>query len=240
MQLDSWDDTVSDRVRDWQQRASLSSAQPPEQLSASDADVRELFIRKWRRVKSARFNAAKRLERQDEASTIALAMAGVFGFALPYFVVVFRSSLSQHLVNVLEFSGFTIGGLSLVVGLIEQARNYRKRSAALHRCGLQVNKCLRRLEAQPSMDQHNLEQLIYSYDRALEECEENHNDRDDRKGVTSLRLKAAKTDEERVVLRRELRWLSLCELFEIYRLYLMIWIVPSIVAIVVWVKLSPN
>ena len=103
-------------MRDWQQRASVSGVQLPDQFNTSDAQVRGLFIRKWRRVKSARFNAAKRLERQDEASTIALAMAGVFGFALPYFVVVFRSSLSEHLVNVLEFSGFTIGGLSLVVG----------------------------------------------------------------------------------------------------------------------------
>ncbi|MGI9426585.1 MAG: SLATT domain-containing protein [Hyphomicrobiaceae bacterium] len=232
----NWDEEIASRIKGWQRDSRLPepASAPPTQRVADAA--REKYRRDWRRVKRARFNASKRLERKDEASMMALAMAGMFGFIIPYFVEVFEETISQHLVNVLDFTSFIAGGLSLVVGLIELSKDYKTRAAALHRCGLRVNKCVRALEARPNLEQSGLDKIVSSYELALEECGENHNSVDDKLGVVRDRLKQVASPEERKQAGRALTLLRLRELIDIYCLYLLIWLAPIAIGILVWYR----
>ncbi len=197
-------------------------------------------IRKMRRVKSARFNASKRLEKRHEASITAFAMAGVFGFVLPVFALIFTQSVSEHLKNVLEFTGYVAGALSLVIGLTEQARDYKPRAHALHRCGLRVNSVVRRLEISTFRSDEEMASLINAYDKALEDCPENHNDIDFDLALMRERLAYAEDEAERLKAKREMATLEWRAWFEIYWLYLIVWIAPIITGALVWAFYVPG
>lgn len=182
-----------------------------------------------RRVKSARFNAAQRLTKKEAASIEAMAVSGLFGFVLPYFVVVFSGSISPHLARVLEFTGFVSGSLSLVVGLIEQSRDYRMRAAALHACGLKVNKVLRRLETQEFRSDDEMLPLIEEYEQALAECSENHDDIDVELASARYLARRGKDPETQEENKRKISRLTWKAWFEVYRIYLIIWMLPCVI-----------
>lgn len=129
------------------ERCRISDARPapdwtgqarPRQPVSSLA-LRERYLRDWKLVKRARFNAAKRYERKQSASTIAFALAGIVGFLFPIYALVFREALSVHSENVLDFTAFVMGGLSLMLGLIEQAKDYPAKARRFDHCGRRVN-----------------------------------------------------------------------------------------------------
>lgn len=212
---------------------------PLEAGRAKRSKAHQVQIRKMRRVKSARFNASKRLEKRHEASITAFAMAGVFGFVLPVFALIFAQSVSEHLKNVLEFTGYVAGALSLVIGLTEQARDYKPRALALHRCGLRVNSVVRRLEISTFQSDEEMAGLINAYDKALEDCPENHNDIDFDLALMRERLTYAEDEGERVKAKTEMARLEWRAWFEIYWLYLIVWIVPIITGALVWAFYVP-
>ena len=96
-------------------------------------------------MKRARFNAAKRFEKKQSASTLAFALAGVIGFLLPVYTLLFTYALAIHTKNVLDFTAYVTGALSLMVGLIEQAKDYPARARRFDQCGRRVNALVRRL-----------------------------------------------------------------------------------------------
>lgn len=66
-------------------------------------------------MKAARFNAAKRFEIKHSASTLSFAVAGIVGFLVPVFPLVF-TNVSEHSARVLEFTSFVTGALSITLG----------------------------------------------------------------------------------------------------------------------------
>jgi hypothetical protein len=195
----------------------------------------EEYLRDWKLVKRARFNAAKRLERKHNASTLAFAFAGVIGFLLPFYTLLFTDELTPHTKNVIDFSAYVTGALSLMIGLIEQAKDYPAKARRFDRCGRRVNSVLRRLAMAAPYDV-DLRPLVDEYEKALEECHYNHDEID---------FRIAKAQEQVEVLpdkdgaQRQLMLLKLLERVKIYGLYLATWILPLLVGIVLWWALHP-
>lgn len=211
--------------------------------------VRAKYLRDWRIVKAARFNAAKRLERKQSASLLAFALAGTAGFVVPFFTLMFTDKLVPHTKNVLDFACYVSGALSLSIGLVEQARNHSAASQRFHKCGLAVNAVLRTLRNTPYPDEGTLNALTKQYEQALIDCDHNHDDIDQdiahakdllettRHFATTNSRSMAETHVE--TLEKKLRILRLKEMAHIYWLYTAVWIGPAILGLFVWLALSP-
>ena len=200
---------------------------------------RERYLRDWSIVRRARFNAAKRCERKQAASTLAFAIAGVIGFLVPVYTLLFDDALSHHAKSVLDFTAFVIGALSLVLGLIEQAKDYPAKARRFDFCGRRVNSVLRRLTITPVIEGEDLHPLIVEYERALDECDLNHDDIDHELALVQEELALAPAPElrKRAAARlRRLRWL---ERFQVYGLYVFAWLGPVLIGVVIWFFLPP-
>jgi hypothetical protein len=125
-------------------------------------------------LKSARFNAAKRYELKHEASTLALAIAGIVGIAAPVYPLVF-TDLAVHTNQVINFTSFMIGALSTMLGLFDLSKNYPEKARQFHECGKGINRAVRRLAISNGS---TILSLIEDYERAIDGCSENHDEID--------------------------------------------------------------
>lgn len=223
-----------------QDRFGPLEVRPPVELGAYSEPppprAYEKYLRDWKAVKRARFNAAKRFERRQSASTLAFAVAGVIGFLLPFYVLLFKDALAPHTKNVLDFTAYVTGALSLLVGLIEQAKDYPSKAHRFDRCARRVNALVRRLAFAAPHD-YDLYPLIEQYERALEECGENHDDIDYAIALAQQQLEEA---FDREAARSELRRLKLLESASIYWLYAATWVTPALFGIFLWWALYPS
>ncbi len=211
---------------------------PPVDLAAvgrRPARAYEKYLRDWKVVKRARFNAAKRFERCQSASTLAFAFAGVIGFLLPFYVLLFKDGLAVHTKNVLDFTAYVTGALSLLVGLIEQAKDYPAKARRFDQCARRVNALVRRLAFAAPHD-YDLYPLVEQYERALEECGENHDDIDFAIAKAQQQLDEAYDKE---AAERDLQRLKLFESVKIYWLYAATWVTPALFGILLWWTLYP-
>jgi len=211
--------------------------------------ARAKYLRDWRIVKAARFNAAKRLERKQAASLLAFALAGTAGFVVPFFTLMFADKLVPHTKNVLDFACYVSGALSLSIGLVEQAKNHPAMSQRFHKCGLAVNSVLRRLRNAPYPDESLLDELTRAYEQALSDCDHNHDEIDQTIAFTKDALDAARhfatvnprslAEDHLRTLEKRMRLLRLQELAHIYWLYTAVWLGPAVLGFIVWLSLSP-
>lgn len=176
-------------------------------------------------MKSARFNAAKRFERKHSASTLSFAVAGIVGFLVPVYPLVLKN-VSAHATQVLEFTSFVTGALSITLGLYDLGKNYPERARQFHECGKAINRVVRRLDTVISHAQ--LGSLIEDYERAIDGCSENHDSIDYEIARLQWELKLVKGGE-RAQLTRSLRRLKRVELLQTCWLYGLIWITPLVV-----------
>ena len=222
-----------------QDRFGPLEVRPPYDLAAAPqrrpARAYEKYLRDWKVVKRARFNAAKRFERRQSASTLAFVLAGVVGFLLPFYVLLFKDALAVHTKNVLDFTAYVTGAMSLLVGLIEQAKDYPAKARRFDLCGRRVNALVRRLSFAAPQD-YDLYPLIEQYEQVLEGCGENHDDIDFDIALAQQQLDEAFDKES---AKRELQRLKLNETATIYWLYAATWVTPALVGILLWWTLYP-
>lgn len=198
--------------------------------------LRDKYLRDWKIMKRARFNAAKRFERKQDASIMAFALAGVIGFLLPFSLLLFKDALATHTKNVLDFTAYVTGALSLMVGLIEQAKDYSAKARRFDLCGRRVNVLARRLALSPHPDQ-DIYPLIEHYEQALDECEENHDDIDYEIANAQQELEEA---VDKRMAKRQLARLKLIEHVGIYWLYMTTWVMPALIGVLLWWSLYPD
>jgi hypothetical protein len=206
---------------------------PPPAADARPSTAHQKYLKDWSLVKRARFNAAKRCERMQDASTLAFAFAGVIGFLVPFYALLFKDVLSQHTKNVLDFSAYVTGMLSLALGLIEQAKDYPARARRFHICGRRVNRILRDLSITKISHDGELRPYIDAYEHALEECGDNHDDIDFTIAIIQTEIAHASGPERRLATAR-LRRVKLYERLVIYWLYMAVWIVPLLIGLLIW------
>ena len=141
-------------------------------------------------MKRARFNAAKRFESKQDASIISFAIAGIAGFLVPVFSLYFKEEISVHTIGVLEFTSLATGALSLTIGLYDQAKDYPHKVRQFHTCGKAINKVRRKLSTSYTSTNDALELFVQAYERALDDCSENHDaiDRQRSSGSTRRRV----------------------------------------------------
>ncbi len=224
-----------------QDRFAPLAVRPPVELAVvpqmrAPVPARDKYVRDWTVVKRARFNAAKRFERKQDASTLAFAIAGVIGFLLPVYMLLFADALSTHTKNVLDFTAYVTGALSLLVGLIEQAKDYPAKARRFDQCGRRVNGLVRRLSFFARNEQ-DLFALIEDYEKALEECGDNHDSIDYQIALANQQMDEA-IDKDGA--SRRLAHLRLKESVTIYWLYATTWIVPALVGVLLWWSLNPG
>lgn len=223
---------------DWPGRLLATGQGAAEQAIAETAGLRAKYLRDWSIVKRARFNAAKRFERRQGASVLAFAVAGLCGFLVPYCTLQFDQSLAPHTKRILDFATQTAGILLLIIGLIEQARDYPAQARRFDKCGRDVNKVLRRLSLLNPIETQELAPIVADYEKALEECEINHDhiDREIAQAEEDLR----QSDPElRAAARKRLGRLKWSERVQIYWLYVATWCAPIALGIVMWFVLAP-
>lgn len=196
--------------------------------------TRTRYLRDWTIVKRARFNAAKRFERKHDASTLAFAMAGVVGIALPYYTQLFGDNLAPHTKSVLEFYGYVTGALSLGLGLVEQAKGYESRSRRFDECGRRVNVVLRKLRNNPALDEVALDELVREYERAIDICDVNHDAIDHDIALAEEDREISRGTVNARAAQRKLGRLRRLESLGIYWLYGLVLIGPTMLAVVIW------
>lgn len=223
----------------WASRLLLTGEGAAERGIAETAHLRAKYMRDWSIVKRARFNAAKRFERRQSVSVLAFAVAGICGFLVPYFTLQFDHSLAPHSKRILDFTSQTAGMLLLIIGLIEQARDYPAQARRLDKCGRDVNKVLRRVSMLNPIETEELGRIVADYEKALEECEINHDhiDRDIAQAEDDLRHEDA---SRRAEAKKRLFWLKWSERTQIYSLYVTTCFAPVAVGVVMWFALAPD
>jgi hypothetical protein len=194
------------------------------------------FLRDWKLVKRARFNAAKRFEHKNDASVLAFAVAGLTGFLVPVYTLIFRDDLSMHQRNALEFTSQITGAMSLILGLVEQAKEHSSKSKRFDTCGRQVNSVLRKLARSTPRSEDELNRLVGEYERALEKCEVNHDDIDYDLAKAQQSLEDAPDALSRKKAENQLKRVKQRAWFQTYWLYAIIWIVPPLIGIVLWFR----
>jgi hypothetical protein len=200
------------------------------------ADLRRDYLHDWAIVKRARFNAAKRYERKQQASNLAFATLGVVGFMLPYFLLNFHDMLHETTHKLLDFVGYATGLFALVIGLVELARGYESMARRLNTSALEVNSVRRRLRASPHIDQETLSGLVAEYEAALERCDINHDDID-REIAQAQQSHYDTRHAPQPQHQRTLSKLKWREFFEIWGMYLFILPLPAVCALVLWMAL---
>ena len=204
----------------------VASAAKPQ--TAGLATERDKYMSDWRLVKRARFNAAKRCQHKQDASTTAFALAGLIGFLVPVYTMTFADAIAPFTKNVFDFTAYIIGALSLVLGLIEQSKDYPSKARRFHECGLAVNRALRRMRSDPPADHAGLMQLVEDYEQAIEACGDNHSDLD-----YSIAF-AMENQRSPGGQNGDLFLLRLQEQFEVYGLYAVVILIPAAIGFGIW------
>lgn len=204
-------------------------------LAEVEPSIREKYRRDWRVVKRARFNAAMRFEKKQDASTMAFALAGLFGFLVPIYTLIFSEAITHFAKNVLDFTSYVIGALALVVGLIEQSRDYLSRARRFQECGREVNKVLRKSTFTERLTDDDFRQLIDQYEKALDDCGDNHNETDYEIAQAQEDMKNS-DPARRKESRSALRWLKAKQFLNVYGLYTVIMLAPIAIALVIWLN----
>ena len=227
----SLDDTIADAAPPT--RTTLRAV--PRAIGArTGTDIRAKYRQDWRIVKRARFNAAMRFEKKQDASTMAFALAGLFGFLVPIYTLIFSDAVSPFAKNVLDFTSYVVGALALVLGLIEQSKDYPSKSRRFHDCGLAVNKVLRRVSAMESLSEAEFQQLIEQYEAALEACGDNHNETDYEIAQAQEHIRDSDPDHRRK-RQAAMRILKIRESFNVYGLYSIVILFPVAMGLALWV-----
>ena len=137
-----------DAVARIRERHITSATQLIEAPSSDAADAhnalpaeRVALVRNCQIMKSALFNAGKRLERKQAAGQFTFALSGMYGFLVPLFTLQFEPFLTALVTYVVSFTAATAGAVSFVVAMLYQQQDLASRARARSmRAGLKINK----------------------------------------------------------------------------------------------------
>jgi hypothetical protein len=201
-------------------------------------------VNDWKRVKRARFNAAKRLERKQSAGIVTLAIVALYGGLISVFNLMFKHRIGGDLRDVLEYVAVVSSWLTLIIGLTEQQKGHGAQARELHECAQAVNDLQKQLAAAPLADESQLAPYLARYRTIMERCRPNHDDVDMRLAeATPSReerrelIEAARLDEAGIRRRHRL---ARAETFLLtYWFYAMVWVTPSAVGLLLWWLVPP-
>lgn len=131
-------------------------------------------------TKSARFNATRRLNAQYRTSAQALAFLSIYLIVLQCWLALDTGADSAHDDIVWSLLSIGMALVILVLGLLEQNKQYRVRADRLMRSAMELNELTDRIAADEKAESEDgwLEERTKEYHAILKRTAENHEDID--------------------------------------------------------------
>jgi hypothetical protein len=186
-------------------------------------------------MKGALFNASQRLERKRSAGQFTFALSGIYGFLVPLFTLQFEPFLTALVTNIVSFTAATAGAISFVVAMIYQQRDLGGLARSYHEAGLKMNNLRRKLKITPFTHADQLGDAVHNYDDILLKAH-NHDEIDFEYARLGSRPKGDAVKVGKWLKHR--RRLNARFILHTYGLLAMVWLIPPVVGIAIWLTLS--
>ena len=200
-----------------------------------EPEMKSKLLADWQLVKRARFQAADRLNRRNNASLVTLSTVALYGGLITVFVLIFKDSLTPHMRSICDWISAVANWLTLTFSLTEQIKDYSGQSRALHECGQKVNDLRKRLQATPIADSRQLIPFVQGYEAIISECQPNHDELDyEIARLGGSRPLDGMTAKE---MRARVFRLRLWSKFKTYAIYVVMCLAPAIAGWLAWLIL---
>jgi hypothetical protein len=187
-------------------------------LAGDDMRAAEQLLGAMRTVKSARFNAAERLERKNTLSLFAMSMVSLYFVGLSVWQVIYAPLIGEAGNRLITLVSIMSSIFTLVLALIEAMNDYRMKAFHMHACALAVNELYQELSLARSGDPLLVQEFRRRYNEVVRGCPFNH------ARVDYLMAKA----ELDVPLARK-AWARLRYVCDVYALYGLCLLIPPLV-----------
>jgi hypothetical protein len=151
----------------------------------SDLDTFALSLR--RRIwitKGSRFNAARRLNNKYQFSLSSISILSVYGIAIPFIQNIVSNPRCQKVNDIYNAISVILSVFTLVISLLEGAKNYQLRAEKLHSNAVELSTLNRELEylivsksASPDFVKE-IGNISTRYEQLIKDCPENHEPED--------------------------------------------------------------
>jgi hypothetical protein len=185
---------------------------------AADARAAEQLLQAMRTVKSARFNAAERLERKNTLSLFAMSMVSLYFVGLSVWQVVYAPLIGDAGNRLITLVSIMSSVFTLVLALIEAMNDYRMKAHHMHACALAVNDLYHELKLLRSRDACVVQEFRRRYNEVVRNCPFNH-----------ARVDYLMARAERGVPWRAKAWARLRYAGDVYLLYGLCLLIPPLV-----------
>jgi len=127
-----------------------------------------------RLVKSARFNAAERLEHKQAVSLFTQTMVALYFIGLAVWQAVYIGSIDDQTNRLVTFIQIVSSVFTLMLGLLEALNDYQMKAHHLHNCGLTIADLSQELKFARDPDAREIQEFRRKYNEALKACPVNH------------------------------------------------------------------
>lgn len=147
----------------------INPARPPELQAA------EQLAATMKLVKSARFNAAERLERKQAASLFTQTIVALYFIGLAVWQAIYFGQIDDASNRLMTFIQIVSSVFTLMLGLLEALNDYPMKAHHLHNCALSVSELSQELKIARIADPREVQEYRRKYNEALKACPVNHN-----------------------------------------------------------------
>jgi SMODS and SLOG-associating 2TM effector domain family 5 len=140
----------------------------------SDSHAADKLVAKFLLVKSARFNAAARLERKQTVSLATQSIVALYFIGVSVFQAVYFGQIDDATNRLLTFVQIVSSVFTLILGLLEALNDYQLKAHHLNVCALEVSELAQELEIANVSDRQVIQDFRRRYSEALRNCPANH------------------------------------------------------------------
>jgi hypothetical protein len=185
-----------------------------------DARAVQQLLGAMHTVKTARFNAAERLERKHTVSLFSMSMVSLYFVGLSVWQAVYAQQLDAAANRLLTLVSIMSSVFTLVLALIEAMNDYKMKAHQMHTCALAVNDLYHELKLMPAADAALVQEFRRRYNEAVRSCLFNH-----------ARVDYLLARAERDVGWAEKAWARVRYVLDVYALYGLCMILPPLVLV---------
>jgi hypothetical protein len=185
-----------------------------------DARAVQQLLSAMHTVKTARFNAAERLERKHTVSLFSMSMVSLYFVGLSVWQAVYAQQLDGAANRLLTLVSIMSSVFTLVLALIEAMNDYKMKAHQMHTCALAVNDLYHQLKLMHAADAGLVQAFRRHYNEAVRSCPFNH-----------ARVDYLLARAERDVGWSERAWARLRYALDVYALYGLCLLAPPLVLV---------
>lgn len=150
---------------------------------SGNSDLNEYYsslaTRIWK-TKGSRFNAARRLNNKYQFSLSSISILSIYGISIPIVQSIVKNSQCQQINDIYNALSLILSVFTLVISLLESAKNYQLRAEKLHGNAVDISRLQRELEhliiskSGEADFIENLGNICFRYEDLIKDCPENH------------------------------------------------------------------